>query len=262
MSQLKLKDRIALYEEASDYKLLGRVPIIICINGRSFSKITSLMEKPYCEKFSECMYATALRLAMEVEGAVFSYCFGDEIVVIARNDQSLETNFWYDNRVQKIASVTASIATLHFNNCATALNLNIMGDAIFTANAFVVPNVTEAINVIVSKQQLSFQKSLHFACLYELLNKKYDKNDIKEMIQGTSSDDKINLLQQECGIDFNNYPIAFRRGVACYRQPKLIDGNLKHKWAVNMEIPIFTKEQSFLSNIFHGGTDIIRQDNL
>jgi tRNA(His) 5'-end guanylyltransferase len=261
MSSLKLKDRIALYENATDYKLLGRVPIIICINGRSFSKITSIIDKPYCEKFAECMYSTALRLAMEVEGSVFSYCFCDEIVIVARNDQSIETNFWYDNRIQKISSVTASIATLHFNNCATALDLNLIGDAVFISNTFVVPNITEAINVIVSKQQLSFQKSLHFACLYELLKKQYDKNDIKEMIQGTSSDDKINLLQQECNIDYNNYPIAYRRGIACYRQPKLIDGKLKHKWSINMEIPIFTKEQSFLFNIFHGGTDIIRYNN-
>lgn len=259
---IKLKDRIASYEEVTDYKLLGRAPIIICINGRSFSKLTSLLDKPYCAKFAECMYATALRMAMEVEGAVFSYCFNDEIVIVARNDQSQDTNLWYDNKIQKISSVTSSLATLHFNKCAASLDLDLMGDAIFTSQVFAVPNIIEAVNVIVSKQQLSFHKSLQLACLYELLNKQHDKNDIKEMIQGTSLDEKIDLLAQECGIDFNTYPVSFRRGVACYRQPKVIDGSLKNKWTVNMEIPIFTKEQSFLANIFKGGSDIIRQDNL
>ncbi len=258
----KLKDRVSLYEDIVDYKFLPKIPLIICLNGRSFSKITSLLDKPYCDKFAECMYATALRLSMEIDGAIFTYSFNDEIIVVIRNDQSLETEPWCDNKIQKITSITSSLATLHLNRCIESLNLNLTNDAIFTSKAFTVPNITEAINVIISKQQLCSYKSINFSCLYEFLNKDHDKNNIKEMIQGTSLDEKINLLHQECDINFNDYPTAFRRGVACYRQPKAINGVLKYKWAINYEVPIFTSEQSFLSNIFKGGSDIIRKDNL
>jgi len=261
MSNTKLKDRIAAYENTADIKLLPRVPLIITINGRSFSKITSLLDKPYCSKFADCMYSSMLRLVNEIDGAVFAYSFNDEIVIVVRNDQSLETQPWYDNRIQKITSVTASIATMHFNNCAAANDLNLMGDPIFLSKVFVVPNITEAINVMVSKQQQAFQSSINFACFYELL-KKYNKEEIKEMLAGTSLDEKIDLLSQECNIDFNEYPAEFRRGVACYRSPKLDDGILKHKWILNSDIPIFTRDHSFLGTIFKSGHDIIRATDI
>lgn len=262
MSNFKLKERIVAYENAADTKLLPRLPLIITINGRSFSKITSLLDKPYCSKFSECMNSSMLRLVNEVDGAVFAYSFNDEIIIVVRNDQTLETLPWYDNKIQKIASATASITTLHFNNCAASIDLNLMGDPIFLAKAFVVPNITEAINVMVSKQQQSFQSSIHFACFYELL-KKYNKEEIREMLSGTSLDEKIDLLLQECNVDFNEYPLEFRRGVACYRSPKIVDGGtIKHKWILNSEIPIFTRDHSFLGNIFKGGYDIVRHDSL
>ncbi len=257
---LKLKDRIDSYQEASDYKLINRLPIVININGRSFSKLTSLLDKPYCPKFAECILSTMLRVCTEVEGAVFAYQHNDQIVVVARNDQSQETAPWYDNKVQKIASVTASIATMHFNKCAEAIDLNLMGDPVFISQVFAVPSLGEAVNTMIHKQQQNFHVSIQAACFYELL-KKYDKNTIKDMLSGLSIDEKIDLLRQEASVDFNEYPLVFRRGSACYKTPKVLeDGTMKNKWAVNPDLPIFTKDQSFLSNIFKNGADIFRKD--
>ena len=87
----KLKDRIDSYHESTDYKLLNRIPIIITINGRAFSKATSLLDKPYCNKFAECMFSTTLRLCNEIEGALFAYQHNDEITIITRNDQGPDT---------------------------------------------------------------------------------------------------------------------------------------------------------------------------
>jgi tRNA(His) guanylyltransferase len=198
---------------------------------------------------------------MEVEGALFAYQYNDEIVVVARNDQTQETSPWYDNRLQRICSVTSSIATQHFNNFAASTEMNLMGDAFFTSQIFVVPNITEAINTMVFKQQHNFHISIQLACFYELL-KKYDKSTIKEMLTDLSIDEKIDLLNQECGIDFNEYPTSFRRGAACYKIRKIVDGVVKNKWVVNSELPIFTKDQSFLSNIFKNGADIFRGGSL
>lgn len=257
---IKLKDRIERYQSDVDYKVLGRVPIVICINGRGFSKITQLLNKPYCSKFAECMLSTTLRLCSDIEGALFAYQFNDEIVIISRNDQNIDTTPWYDNKIQKICSVTSSIATLHFNECATSLKLDMSGVSIFTSQIFAVPNIAEAINTVVFKQQQNFHTSIQSACLYELL-KKHDKNTIKDMLSGLSIDEKIDLLSQEAGIDFNEYPMLFKRGAACYKIPKVIDGVMKNKWHLNSELPIFTKDQSFLSNLFKNGSDIFRQDS-
>jgi hypothetical protein len=68
-------------------------------------------------------------------------------------------------------------------------------------------------------------------------------------------------LEQECQVDFNNYPLSFRRGVAGYKVPKIVGDTMKNKWYLNTEPPIFTKDQSFLSNIFKNGADIFRQES-
>ena len=261
MSQ-KLKDRIDSYIEVSDHKILNRLPLIICVNGRAFSKVTSLIDKPYCTKFTEGMLSATLKLCMEVEGALFGYQHNDEIVIVARNDQSLETEPWYDNRVQKIASITASIATTYFKNYVSSTDLNLLGEPLFTSQVFAVPTMAEAINTLVYKQQQNFHTSIQFAIYYELL-KKHDRNTIKEMLSGLSVDEKIELLQQECDIDFNEYPHSFRRGAACYKVPKIVEGStMKNKWVINPELPIFAKDQSFLSNIFKNGADIFRAASL
>jgi tRNA(His) 5'-end guanylyltransferase len=63
-------------------------------------------------------------------------------------------------------------------------------------------------------------------------------------------------LHQECNVDFNQYPTSFRRGSACYKVAKLVNGIIKNKWTANQELPIFTKNTSFLDNIFRMGADI------
>ena len=259
MSDLKLKDRIESYYNSTDYKILNRVPIITCINGRGFSKSTSLLDKPYCKEFAEVMHSTMLRLCSEIEGAFFGYQYNDEIIIISRNDQNIDTASWYDNKLQKICSVTSAIATKQFNKISS--NLNIMGDAIFTSHVFIVPTIAEAINTCIYHQQHNFYIAIQSACFYELL-KKYNKNSIKEMLSGLSVDEKIDLLKQECDIDFHNYPIAFRRGVAGYKVPKVVNEVMKNKWVINNNLPIFTKEQSFLGNIFRMGSDIFRNSSL
>ncbi len=255
---ITIKDRISSYEETANYKFLPRVPIIIQINGRSFSKITSLLDKPFCEKFADCLSSTMLQLCLEVEGAVFAYQFNDEVIIIVRNDQNSDTLPWFDNKIQKIVSICSSVATLNFSNLSSSLDLNLMGDPIFTTNAYTAPSILEAANVLVSKQHQSLQGSIQSACFYELL-KKHDKNTIKEMLSGLSIDDKIGLLSQECNVDFNDYPISFKRGIACYRAPKLINNDVvKSKWVINKDLPIFTQDHSFLVNILKNGQDILR----
>jgi tRNA(His) guanylyltransferase len=260
MSNIKLRDRIEQYHSITDYKLMARLPIIICVNGKNFSKNTQLLDKPYSAEFSEAMCSTMLKLCSEVDGTIFSYQFNDEIVLVLRNDQSSNTNMWCGGNIQKICSIVSSMATLHFNLYSSSLNMT--SSPLFISQTFAVPTIAEAVNVIIYKQQHNFYLSIQFACLYELI-KKYDKNNIKDMISGLSIDEQIDLLQQESGVDFNKYPLHFRRGAGCFRIPKIMDnGEVKNKWGVNLELPIFTKDQSFLTNLFRMGSDIFRQESL
>ena len=247
MSYIKLKDRIESYQKSSQQYLLNKVPVVLTINGRSFSKLTSLINKPFSENFSDAMISTTLKLCSEVEGAFFGYQFNDEIVIISKNDQNIDTMPWYENNAQKICSAGCSIATNHFNNVSSSV-LNLMQDATFVGEIFTVPNFTEVINTLIYKQQQNFYIAVQSACLYNLL-KKYNKNTIMEMLAGLSLDEKIDILYHECGVDFDKYPITFRRGVGVYRSPKIIDGFVDNKWTINTDLPVFSKEPSFLNNL-------------
>jgi tRNA(His) 5'-end guanylyltransferase len=256
---IKLKDRIDAYRGASEYHLTPRLPLIITVNGRAFSTLTSLLDKPYDVKLAECFLSTMHRLCTEIEGAVFAYHHNDEIVILARNDQTTETLPWLGNRVQKICSLVASIATEHFNSCSDAIEFNLIGDPQFTSQVFAVPNDREAINVMIFSQQKNFHTSIQFACYYEMI-KKYDKATIRDMLGGLSIDEKVDLLQQECGVNFNDYPIAFRRGAACCKVPKVLEsGTIKNQWILNTELPIFTKDQDFLGRVIKPSANTIRR---
>jgi tRNA(His) 5'-end guanylyltransferase len=254
---LKLTDRIASYATLAQHKLLPKLPVIIVINGRSFSKTTALLDKPYCPRFMEALCATASRLIQDIDGALFAYIFNDEIVIVSRNDQNNDTIPWCDNDIQKIASVVSGIGSLYFNNYAASIDLNV-SEAIFTTNVFVVPNITEAINTIIAKQQQNLQNSAQLACFYQLLESGLNKNDIKEMTAGMSREEKIALLLQECKIIFNDYPAAFRYGVACYKKPHIVEYEgkeiIKHKWYLDVDLPLFS-QRTLLQDIFKKDKD-------
>jgi tRNA(His) guanylyltransferase len=256
-----LKDRIASYEALTDFRLMKGLPIIIVLNGRSFRKTTSLLNKPFANEFLELMCACMLKLAAEVDGTIFVYSFNDEIILVAKNDQALETQAWYDNRIQKIVSAAASIATYEFSKMAKANNYNILGDPIFTANTFTVLNTIEAMNVLIAKQQQAQHKALYNACYYELL-KKHDPNTVKQSIDNKTAQEKADMLFEVCGIDYNDYNTSYRRGVACFRAPKVINTSsgeeIRNKLVIETSLPIFSKEPELLENIFKGGKDIIR----
>ncbi len=260
MTIFSLRDRIRSYQEQSDFRLLKKLPIITIVNGRSFKKTTSLLHKPFDQKFLEVMSGVMIKLCCEIDGTVFAYSFNDEIIIVSRNDQHIDTLAWLDNKIQKIVSTVSSIATLEFVKIAKLKELNIFGDPIFTTNVFVVPNLIEVINLLISKQQQAFHSALSMACFYELI-KTHSVNVVKETLAEKSAQEKAELLM-ESGKDFNAYALPFRRGVAAYRMQKLVQTangeEMRNKLVIDLELPLFTKDAEFLTNIINSGKDIIR----
>lgn len=251
-----LRERISEYEKIYDYRFIRKLPIITVINGRSFKKTTSLLKKPFSEDFLKLMCYTMIRLLAEVDGAVFAYCYSDEITLVSRNDQTHETEPWYNGSIQKISSATSSIASTSFLMSALENDINLIGDPIFTSSSFVVPNTMEVVNTLINKQQSAFNYSVHSACYFELL-KKYTYDTVDDTLKNLTSEEKIDLLFQETGIEFNSYSSSFRKGAACYRAPKLIDHQdgsqeIKNKITIDADLPTFSKNIDFLSEIITG----------
>lgn len=259
--EASLADRIRSYQDLSDYQLLKQLPVIIVLNVRSCSKLTSLIDKPFSADFVELMISVVAKLCQDVDGIVLSYTYNDQIVLAIRNDQTPTTDCWYNNKIQPIVSAASSIATLEFNRVRVEKNIKLFGDAIFTAKTFAVPNIIELTNVIIHMQQNCFHKSLSESVFYELL-KLYPSEEVTRMLAGKTPKQKSEILLEKCKVDYNSYPIAFKRGIAAYRAPKLNtkNGQIKNKFIINDELPLFSQQKDWLLQILKTGTDIVKLD--
>jgi tRNA(His) guanylyltransferase len=258
MSLPKTKERLLSYQETTDFKLLSRLPIIFTISGRNFSKASSLCEKPFDEAIDKALNQTMMRIVSEIDGAFFAYHCCDEIMVIARNDQSAASVPWLANKLQKLISTVAAVSSVVASQEMIKADCGFLGDAIMLTNVFTVPSLPEAMNAVIYKQQNHFYHSVHFACYYELL-KKFDRHKIKDLLDGLSLDDKVALLKDECGKEFSDYPIAFRRGTGAWREQRVVDDSLRNIWELQEELPILSGNGDVMDNIFKLGHNVSKK---
>lgn len=254
-------DRQKSYENAYDYTIINRLPIIIRCDARNFTKISKQVEHPFDQQVFDLFAKTLFHTITDMDGAVFGFHFNDEFTFILKN---VEDQCWYQNKIQKLASITASICSTYFLKNSLAEGPDLDGDAIFDAKVFAVPSFNEAVNNIILRQQECMLHAINRAAYDELI-KIYGKEKTIKLLYGKKSEEKIDLLQNECDIIFNEYyPSAFRRGLAAYKVPKIIhskEGDItRNKWALDYEVPIFALDRNFLSNIIYSGHDIVRAD--
>lgn len=249
MDKTSLGDRIKSYESLTDQALMRRVPVIVRVDGKGFSRWTKSMncEKPFDHNLSTAMAQTMLAVASNIEGCVVGYTQSDEITFVIRNDQSLESEPWFGNRIQKIASIVASMTTAQFNAYMGGTQ------AYFDARVFQVPSVSEAANVLVWRQNDATKNSISSATYYEVSNKVGRKTARKKM-HGLNQKQQQELLFSETGINWNDYPTKYKRGIACYRVSKTITGEdgveyVRRPWQLDDNIPIFAADREFVLNI-------------
>ena len=103
------------YENRSKTYLTRRTPVIIRLDGKAFHSFTRGMKKPYDEIFHNTMNATMKYLCENIQGCKLGYTQSDEITLLLTDYDTLTTSAWFDYNVQKICSVSASMATMAFN---------------------------------------------------------------------------------------------------------------------------------------------------
>src|SRR5262245_49481760 len=108
-SRDSLGDRMKGYEQACRTTLPRRMPVILRIDGKAFHTFTRGMKRPFDEDFSCAMGACAINICEEAQGAAIGYLQSDEISIMLHNYKRLQTCPWFDNQVQKMTSVAASI---------------------------------------------------------------------------------------------------------------------------------------------------------
>lgn len=103
------------YEQIPKAKLMRRTPVIIRIDGKAFHTFTKGFQKPFDEILIKTMQETTKYLCENIQGCVLGYTQSDEITLVLVDYQKFETAAWFDYEVQKMCSITASMATMAFN---------------------------------------------------------------------------------------------------------------------------------------------------
>jgi len=190
-----LGDRMKKYESVSNHKLTQKVPVILRVDGKAFHTFTKNATKPFDINLIESMVRSAEEVAKEMMGFVLAYHQSDEVTFYINNNQKLESEAWFDNKISKLVSITASLFTSKFNYIYGSNN------AVFDCRAFNVP-YTEVPNVFIWRQRDWERNSVHMYARSifshnDLMNK--NKSEIHEMLY-------------ERGLNWNNLHPQLKNG--------------------------------------------------
>lgn len=259
-----LGNRMKGYENISRIYLTKRNPVIIRIDGKAFHTFTRGLKRPFDNLFMETMQYTAKELCESISGCKLAYIQSDEISLLLTDYDTINTQPWFENNLQKLVSVAASIATLAFNKhffarvdeiCDTYgehrlnINPNLSEDymnvlvsklfrATFDARAFILPK-EEVCNYFIWRQQDASRNSI-LSVAQSVLSP-------KEM-HGKKCDELQDILFKQKGINWNNYPTTQKRGSCVVRMVVNKNGIDRHEWTIDNDIPIFTKDRSYVDD--------------
>ena len=191
----------AYEKRGSGRRCMPALPICARIDGKRFSRWTSGLERPYDVRLSELMVETTRQLVRETP-ALLGYTQSDEISLVFHADGPKQQRF-LDGRVQKLASVLASMTTARFNALArTAIPERADEPALFDCRVWAVPNRTEAANTFLWRERDATKNSISMAARHY-----YDHADLHQR----SSSELQELLFAK-GVNWNDYPPFFKRG--------------------------------------------------
>lgn len=239
------------YESRTRFLLPRRTYTLLRIDGKAFHTYTRGCARPYDLALMADMDTAAAALCKEAQGAALGYVQSDEISVLLTDFSDTGTEAWFDGNLQKLASISASIVTAHFNAARLARGITDRV-AVFDARVWTIPEAIEVENYFIWRQQdatknaVSMTAQTHFS---------------HASLQGLSTDQLQERLFTEKGINFNELPVGFKRGRVIERQTREELVTYMHKrtgeeqsalalrsaW-VPVEPPVFTRDRPWLKN--------------
>ena len=255
------------YEEIPKTKLMRRTPVAIRIDGKAFHTFTRGFQKPFDEVLIKSMQETMKYLCENIQNCIFGFTQSDEITLILVDYQTLTTEAWFDYQVQKLCSISASMATMAFNkffyenvfqyNGMASMDMSnkkypykeiyakaIEKGAMFDARCFNIPK-EEVTNLIYWRQLDASRNSV------QMVGQAYFS---QEELQDKSCSDIQDMLMTK-GVNWNDLPTYQKRGSCCVKNKIFIESNgvtadvylrntskSKNKWIIDTNIPIFKGE--------------------
>ena len=261
------------YENRSKTFLTRKIPVIIRLDAKAFHTFTKGMKKPFDDIIVKTMQETMKYLCENIQGCVLGYTQSDEITLVLSDYNTPTTDAWFGYNIQKMTSISASMATLAFNkfflenvdiyrlkawdgisgykegidvNYIEKLLDKIKVGALFDSRVFSVPK-EEVCNCLIWRQQDATRNSIQSVGQTYFSQKQLNKKTCDEI---------QDMLFTEKGINWNDLKTIYKRGSCCYKQQVereviLPKSNKKVKvrrnqWYIDNEIPIFTQDREYI----------------
>lgn len=271
MDTSDLAKRMKGYEERNRYYLQRRMPVILRLDMRAGHSFTKGFERPFDEVFIKSMQETAKYLCENIQNCKLSYQQSDEITLLLVDYDKLNTDCFFDYRVDKLCSIAASMATMAFNKffekyvdeyrfskwdgvskyedgtwgyIQTLLNAVDKG-AMFDARCFNIPK-EEVTNLVYWRQLDASRNSIQMVGQANFSHKE---------LQNKSCNDIQDMLMTQKGINWNDFPTYQKRGSCCVRNKIVIEtdsvmataqlrdsSKSENEWVIDTEIPFFKGE--------------------
>lgn len=225
-------------------------------DGRSFHTFTRGFQRPFDDVLVKSMQDTMKYLCENVQGTKIGYVQSDEISLLLIDYDTFDTQAFFDNEVQKICSITASMATLAFNKSfmrqwsdflvdidprdvsekaelLRAYDKAVEKGAMFDSRCFNIPE-SEVCNYFYWRQLDASRNSIQMVGQANFSHKE---------LHGKSCNQIQDMLHEEKGINWNDFPTHLKRGSCCIKTYWYdFDGLKRSSWMVDTEIPEFVGE--------------------
>lgn len=201
----QLDERMRALECFHSLRLLDGVFPIIRVDGRSFSRLTEeRFEKPYDLRFHQAMVKTAGALLHETQGC-YAYTESDEISIACPR-----TWDFFDREVEKIVSVTASIA-------GSVFSLAIGAPAAFDGRLIAAVDENQVVDYFRWRQADAGRCALNLWCYWTLRKAGKGARESTRLLDKKGIAYKNELLTK-AGVTFARLPSWQRRGAGVYWQ--------------------------------------------
>ena len=274
-----LGNRMKNYESINRTFLIPKMHTVLRLDGRAFHTYTKQFEKPFDDFLINTMDETAKYLCSKIQGAKLAYVQSDEITIYLSDNDELETQMWYDGNIQKMVSVSASIATTKFNHLMILRQIKKSAEKVqehnaneeneikystygfiecdiekmqmaeFDSRVFQLPNAEETVNCVLWRQQDCTRNSIQ-----SVAQSLYSQKEL----HGKNTSVLQEMIFQK-GINWNEYDAKLKRGRFIQNvtyvngvdlrtiplQEIKLDDKVRTKWE-STELPIITQDREFL----------------
>jgi len=266
--------RMKEYEMRNRYYLQKKLPVIIRCDLRAGHTFTKGFKRPFDYIFMETMQETMKYMCENISGTKCAYTQSDEISLFLSDYDKLETQPFFEYRVDKLCSISASMATMIFNmlfrnkvndyieytfeawnisdeekKYVDILEKAVEKGAMFDSRVFNIPK-EEVTNYFYWRQLDATRNSIQMVGQANFSHKELQKkscNDIQDM------------LHEQKEINWNDYSVPEKRGTCCIKEVYIPDGldSPRTRWIIDTEIPIFKGEdRKYIDDLVFVGNEM------